>query len=315
MGHPGIILTAFILFAVFLIICVKLLLPMLNQLRIINRVYSRLSPDHETKLSGTVTAAGLMSPSQVDVQASLLEEKIRDEAYHEYYIDLLRKQIDVEMLKHQIQPHFLYNTLDSIRGQAIVENADDVAAALKALSQYFQYNVQRSDDFVCVSDEIRNIKDYCFIQHFRFEDRYHVEWDYDESDKAIMNTPIPKFTLQPIVENAITHAFSNQFGNHCVITLSLSATAHYLNIKVTDNGIGMDVEQLSALLRRIDEPAQSGSEQLNTARHGIALRNVHQRIKLIFGEQYGLKIYSIPGRGTEVCVTLPFSGESHDSIG
>lgn len=245
--------------------------------------------------------------SEITSACKEAEGIIEQNIFQEYYIDLLRKQMDVEILKHQIQPHFLYNTLDSIRGQALIDHCTDIADTLKALSQYFHYNVQNSDDFVCIAYEIQNIKDYFFIQHFRFGDRYTLEWDYDPEDLSILNTSIPKFTLQPIVENSIVHGFSNILNRDCIITIKLEAFDHVLIITCSDNGIGIQPDQLKLLQRQLEFPNDSDDNAASSPnKHGIALRNVHQRIRLIFGEQYGIQICSVAGIGTDIYIRLPF---------
>ncbi len=315
LGHLGLPFRLFLFLCITVCILLGLLFyfalqPILAPLSAINHLFSTISIFQCGENSVLQELKNIHKASEITNVCDSAETAIKQNIFQEYYIDLLRKQMDVEMLKHQIQPHFLYNTLDSIRGQALIENSAEIADALKALSQYFHYNVQSCDDFVCVSNEIQNIKDYFFIQHFRFGNRYTLILDYDSDDLSILNTAIPKFTLQPIVENSIVHGFSNVLDKPCTITIRLEASENTLTIICSDNGIGIPPQQLKKLQRQLDLPQKPDVKDKTDANpHGIALNNVCQRIKLIFGEQYGLQICSVVGIGTDIYIRLPFCEE------
>jgi len=214
-----------------------------------------------------------------------------------YEQQLIRKQAGLSALQSQINPHFLYNTLDSIRGQALEYNIPEIADMTEALSSFFRYNVSKGSDMVPLRDEIRNIQTYFKIQQYRFENRFSLR--IDNEDVRVLDYYLPKLTLQPIVENCIFHGLEKK-SEHGHIVIKLTMTQTRLLITIIDDGFGISHERLIAIqeILRKGEPTQSSSS-------GIALSNVSERIKLAFGPIYGLFISSQAGVGTEVEITLP----------
>ena len=224
--------------------------------------------------------------------------------------ELIRLEIqesELLALQNQINPHFLYNTLEAIRSDALLSGAQNVADITEALATYFRYTISSLDCMVPLSEELHNIETYFVIQRYRFGSdlqlhiKYSNNWNFDET------LYLPKMTLQPLVENAIIHGLEpcESLGE---ITVWLDRTPKVLLICVEDSGTGMSEKQVDQLSHSLeDAPAVSHTPK----RHGIALRNIHHRLQLLFGHEYGLQPMSATGFGTEVWVTLPVCLEAH----
>lgn len=219
-------------------------------------------------------------------------------------LELSKRQAQYQALQNQINPHFLYNTLESIRSEALIAGLDSVANMCEALAGFFRYTISNMENLVTVEQEIDNIKTYFYIQQYRFGQRLQLEIRCDEEDRAIAGKClIPKLTFQPIVENAIIHGIEQKVGNGKV-TIYMMLTAKRLLIRISDDGVGMDQEMLNRINRQMTERSVGGK-----SRGGIAVSNVHNRIKLLFGEDYGLAVYSTRGVGTDVEIALPRTSE------
>ncbi|HBG15916.1 MAG TPA: sensor histidine kinase [Firmicutes bacterium] len=213
------------------------------------------------------------------------------------------KQAEIKALQAQINPHFLYNTLDGIRSEALIAGVEKVADMTEALATFFRYTISKVENLVTVEEELDNCNTYFKIQQYRFGNRLQlcVETDKDED---IMHCLIPKLTLQPILENSIIHGTELKIGTG-VSTIHLEKTQSRLLVRVSDNGVGMDEKTLEALNRRLGKSGEQITNNEQEQKGGIALYNVNNRIRLIFGEEYGLHIYSIENVGTDVEITIP----------
>ena len=221
-------------------------------------------------------------------------------------MDLNKRQAQYLALQNQINPHFLYNTLESIRGEALIAGLDGVADMTEALAKFFRYTITKVENLVSVEEELDNCETYFGIQKYRFGDRLrlHIEYDPEEYEQ-IMNCRIPKLTLQPILENSIIHGTELKLGAGNLY-IRFACTQDRLIICVSDDGVGMDEETLAALNRKLGRANDSlGSSE--EEKGGIALVNVTNRIHLIFGDEYGMHVYSVPGRGTDVEITIPLT--------
>lgn len=212
-----------------------------------------------------------------------------------------QKRREIGALQNQMDPHFLYNTLDSIRGLALSAGAEEIARMTEALSAFFRYSAGQKGVIVTLKDELKNLEAYMQIQAFRFENRIRLEQILDLSGPP-QELYVPKMILQPLVENSIVHGLEGKEGPG-LVTLRITQTEKRLLISVCDDGLGMDGESLARLNARLrgeetaaPQPGKKG---------GIALQNVARRIALHFGPDYGLRAHSVPGLGTEISVTLP----------
>ena len=214
-------------------------------------------------------------------------------------------------LQNQINPHFLYNTLDSIRSEAMLAQLDNVADMTEALASFFRYTISKVENLVSVEEELQNCATYFKIQEYRFEDQLQMEVQCaPEEWEEIRRCRLPKLTLQPILENAIVHGTELKLGVGKLV-IHLERTEKRLLIRVSDNGVGMDEETLARLNSRLGKNAL-GVQKEEQRKGGLALVNVDHRIRLLFGDEYGLHIFSALGFGTDVEVTIPIVTSDHD---
>ncbi len=201
-----------------------------------------------------------------------------------------KRKSEIRALQAQINPHFLYNTLDAIIWMSAAGKNEEVAEMTAALADLFRTSISKGDSLASLHNEIGNIKSYLTIQKMRYGDKlsYGIHIPQD-----LLGLMTPKLILQPIVENAIYHGIKlSPTGG--TITIGARRTEKLLILTVEDSGVGMTEEQTA----RLFEPKE------NTDR-GIGVINVNNRIRLSFGPEYGLHYYSEPGKGTRVEAWLP----------
>lgn len=217
--------------------------------------------------------------------------------------ELFKNQTQFAELQSQINPHFLYNTLESIRSQALEANVFEVANMAKTLASFFRYSITSTDNLVSLTDEIRNVKNYFTIQQYRFGNKISLFINCDQ-DNCLENL-IPKLTLQPVVENAIFHGLETLMdGGRVTITSML--TQSNMIITISDDGAGMELSTLAQLNAKLrDCMSEKAKTQVGSYHSGIALPNVNKRIKLCFGTEYGMSVRSAPRMGTDVEIVLP----------
>ena len=230
--------------------------------------------------------------------------KMREFANREYTASLLIKQAELKALQTQINPHFLYNTLDSIRGLAMIEGQKNIARMTKALSGLFRYSISKTEDLSTFREELKNVENYMIIQQLRFSGKFVCITDIERSEETeILDCALPKLTIQPIVENAVYHGLETKVGKG-TIAIRAYTTEKRLVISIEDDGIGIEQSRVEA----INQKMMAGdilSQEKNNKSTSIALVNVNDRIKLFFGEEYGLKVLSTPDIGTTVEIVLP----------
>lgn len=234
----------------------------------------------------------------------------RDELIHIY-----KKEAEYLALQNQINPHFLYNTLEGIRSEALLAGEDTIAEMTEALATFFRYTISKVDHLVTLEEELENIENYYYIQQFRFGDRLSLRIEYDageEEDLQALGLYLPKLTLQPIIENSIYHGLETKPGRGR-LSITISLTDQRLILRVSDDGIGMEQERLLRLNDRLKSLSLEGGPQEKAA-GGIALVNVNNRIKLLFGEEFGIYVYSHLGAGTDVEISLPRVEEGQDPL-
>lgn len=226
-------------------------------------------------------------------------------------MDLNKRQAQYLALQNQINPHFLYNTLESIRGEALIAGLDSVADMTEALAKFFRYTITKVENLVSVEEELDNCETYFGIQKYRFGDRLnlHIEYEPEELD-TIMNCRIPKLTLQPILENSIIHGTELKIGAGNLY-IRFVCSQDRLLIRISDDGVGMDEETLARLNHKLGKSMDAFGSQ-EEARGGIALENVNNRIHLLFGDEYGMHVYSVQGSGTDVEITLPLTSSDRE---
>lgn len=242
----------------------------------------------------------MLSP-EVEAVAKKVEEIMKTDKL----ISASKKQAQYLALQNQINPHFLYNTLEGIRGETLSAGLENVAKMTEALATFFQYTISKVENLVQLEDELTNVTNYYIIQRYRFGDRLNLSVEYDEKEgPELMSCRMPKLILQPIVENAIYHGIEKKIGRG-EIRIRIESTPQRLIITISDNGVGMTEERLSEINAKLrgmsfDYVAPAGQKT-----GGIAVVNVNSRIKLLFGEEYGVCMYSTLDVGTDVEITLP----------
>lgn len=203
-----------------------------------------------------------------------------------------RKQ-EFDTLQSQINPHFLYNTLDIIVWMIENEKPDQAVKAVTALARFFRISLSRGKSIITVKDELEHVRNYLMIQHMRFKNRFSYTI---EAEDEVLELASLKLMLQPLVENAIYHGMEFMDGDG-EIFISAWKEGEDLYLKVSDNGLGMTEEQVARLFS--DTP-HTGSSRGS----GIGVKNVNERIRLYFGSEYGLSIESEPDEGTVVTIHL-----------
>ncbi|MCX7773069.1 MAG: sensor histidine kinase, partial [Clostridia bacterium] len=218
--------------------------------------------------------------------------------------DLMRQNIEDQEAKRrsefaalqaQINPHFLYNTLDSIVWMNENSKYEGVTTMVAALAKLFRISISRGNEMITVSDELEHAKSYLIIQKIRYKDKFEFEID---SEPDVLSHMTPKLILQPIIENAIYHGVE-KIHEKGIIKVSAAIKDDKILFQVTDNGYGIKPEVLAGILDR---------EPRDTKKSGVGLKNVHERIQLCFGKQYGIKIESCLDEGTTVNIWLPLDG-------
>lgn len=204
-----------------------------------------------------------------------------------------RVSTQLRALQAQINPHFLYNTLEDIRSIALEYGVVSISEMTKALAKTFRYCIGK-ENIVSVRKEIDHIRDYVQIQNFRYGDRLSVLYYIDD---AIMDCRMIKFILQPVIENAVNHGVEPKKGKG-VVTVIGGIKEGEIEFRMIDNGVGMDSGQL-------DKINQDLAAQHETS-DGIGLINVDMRLKLYYGKEYGIQVESRQGEGTQVTVRMPY---------
>ena len=203
------------------------------------------------------------------------------------------KNAELKALQSQINPHFLYNTLDMINWMAHKNMNKEISIAVKNLAKFYKLSLNKGKDIVTIKDEVEHSKLYVNLQNMRYDNRITLITKLDES---LMNCSIPKITFQPIIENSINHGILGRGMENGSILISGYISQGNLIIQISDDGIGIEKEVLPLILK---------DNNLQTKGSGYGLKNINQRIKLLYGESYGLSFTSNYGFGTTVEITLP----------
>ena len=233
---------------------------------------------------------------------SALIDKVYVAKMEKVQMEVKQKEAKILALQNQINPHFLYNTLEVINCQAIINEVPGISRMTSALADFFRYPVENHMIEVKVQMELEFVKTYLEIQHERHPD---IEIIMDNLE-SFLDLPIVKLTLQPIVENAYNHAFSEERDFFLQISGEIFRDHYIINIE--DNGVGMDEEKIQQMNHLFDRDDQSFSQNGRGGNGGLGLLNVHQRIRLRYGVPFGLSICESMYGGVLVSVRLPLEG-------
>lgn len=212
------------------------------------------------------------------------------------------EQIRFNALQSQIQPHFLYNTLECIHWQAMVDGNGEISTLVKALAKYYRICLSGGHDVIPLKMELEHVRNYLIIQNMRYDDIIGSEFDVEEAASDVM---IPKLTLQPLVENSIYHGIKVKEGKTGSLFLKVRKRSSDVLITLADTGTGMSQQQ-------IDEMNQHLSEYDDSFGYGV--RNVNKRIELLYGEEFGLYYLRNESGGVTVEIRLPYVTQVEDGI-
>ncbi len=220
-----------------------------------------------------------------------------------YEAELQRKNAEINALQMQINPHFLYNTLESIKAEAVKEGAAATPEMIVLLGNMFRMISHTDERFVTLDDELAYINTYLKLQSYRYDEVLDVDLKVEESE---LECGIPKLTLQPVVENIIRHGFEG-IDRRGLVGITVKRNGEKLEITVYDNGLGMEEETLNTLRKKLEEKpfARDAGERGRRTGGGIGILNVHERLRLLFGKDYGITISSIISMGTAVKIVIP----------
>lgn len=227
--------------------------------------------------------------------------RIRQLICEVYQKKIEQKNAEIRALQAQINPHFLYNTLDSINWMLIERDELDISDVVISLGEILRYAIGGQNHLVPLRSEARYIESYLFIQKNRLEERLNYQWELDEDALDVL---VPKLIMQPIVENAVIHGIEplKQGG---MILMKAWVEGETLMLRVTDNGRGMNQEELEALREKI-----TGKDEIEN----IGMRNIQKRIELTFGQEQAMEIQSIQGEGTTITLRMKVCREVENAV-
>ena len=213
----------------------------------------------------------------------------------------------IQNLQNQMNPHFLYNILENIRSESLLNGLESVANMAELLGDFYRYTISQEENFVSLKEELDNTEVYFQIQRFRFSKKLELEVKVQED---LLSLKVPRILLQPIVENSIVHGLEGRETGGKV-GISISRSNQHVYIQVSDDGIGIEEEKLRQInedLRNIRRGFQGGvvgKGGMSKAGMGVSLLNIQERIHLLYGREYGLYLQSLENAGTDVCMVLP----------
>ncbi|HEY8500783.1 MAG TPA: sensor histidine kinase, partial [Clostridia bacterium] len=220
----------------------------------------------------------------------------------EYQSKLLLNQAEYKALQAQVNPHFLYNTLDTMSSIAASQQCSSVSSLCKALSNIFRYSMNMQEPLTTIEKEIIHIKNYMYVMNVRMMNSIDIDIKIDPN---LWNECIPRISLQPLVENSILHGLKNKHGEKR-IEIVAAPCGEDMIISVIDNGVGMDADKINKQLE---------SSNYNALEKGfsIGLDNINARVKLLFGDKYGVHIESAKGEGSKVTLRIPRVGSKNEN--
>jgi len=236
-------------------------------------------------------------------QFNLMMQKIQALLQNIYEEQNAKQKMEIQLLQSQINPHFLYNTLNTIKSLIELDMPETAGKAVASMSSFYRNLLSRGQFIIPLKDELLLTEQYLYIQNLRFMEFVDYEIICDKSCRE-WNIRVPKLTLQPVVENVFVHALAH---NRCHIRLQIQCMPDSIMISVEDNGKGIPPDKLSALKKSIGQNI--------TSQKSIGLPSIHHRIVLLYGKDYGLSIASQEGIGTAVTIKLPKGGNEIENTG
>ncbi|MFJ7724827.1 sensor histidine kinase [Neobacillus sp. NPDC097160] len=273
---------------------------MRNYSRRINNIVSTIRQVEKGNLDARIPESkheDELSRIAVNINSMLNELNHNIEQF--YVLTMKQQQAELKALQAQIDPHFLFNTLEAIRMVAVVEGSKTSSKMIFHLAKLFRYSLE-SKDMVPLYVEIENVKQYIKLLQLKFPDKLQVHLDIPSD---VEQTIVQKFILQPIIENYFIHGFKKDQPDN-ELFIRAAALGDKIEIRVEDNGKGMTEEELTNIVHHINR--EDGEEMKS-----IGLRNIHQRLKLKYGNQFGISLQSVHDQGMIVTLTIPVRGAKH----
>ncbi len=240
-----------------------------------------------------ITELGMSFNIMIGKIRELLDAKIQEQEN--------LKKAELRALQAQINPHFLYNTLDTIIWMAQSKKTDDVIEIVSALSNFFRISLSKGKDWITIGEEIERTRSYLTIQKMRYRDIMDFSIEVDD---AVRQNTVLKLVLQPLVENALYHGLKTQRQRGTITVCAELKNENQVLLQVRDNGIGIPPDKLAELRRALNQDTET-----NHVESGYGLVNVNRRIQLYYGKQYGLAIDSESLRGTRAVIVIPLTRE------
>jgi len=260
----------------------------------IKRLHDVTTTITKNDLQALVTGDNVDEITELGMSFNIMIGKIRELLDAKMKEQENLQKAEMRALQAQINPHFLYNTLDTIIWMAEAQKTDQVIEVVSALSSFFRISLSKGKDWITIGEELARTRSYLTIQRMRYRDIMDFKI---EADDQVLNNTILKLILQPLVENALYHGIKNKRGGGTIVVRARQKNENEILLQVEDNGIGFTPEKLSQLQAELDD--DSGEIMLES---GFAIGNVNKRIRLYYGRQYGLSIQSEYYTGT--CATL-----------
>ena len=280
-------IVVFILSVVFSILCTSTVTAP------IQRLVDKMKSASAGKLDISVSYSSNDELAVLYNQFNLMMQKIQTLLNDIYEEQNAKQKMEVQLLQSQINPHFLYNTLNTIKSLIELDMKETAVKAVSAMSTFYRNSLSKGQFIIPLRQELILTEQYLYIQNLRYMDFVDYEITY-ESSWEDHGAEIPKLTIQPVVENIFVHGLTNQM---CHIHLNVSIKNNTIYISISDNGSGIPREKLTELNRSIRD--------FRTARYSFGLPSINHRISLLYGENYGLTIKSSPENGTTVTIAIP----------
>ena len=280
-------IVVFILSVVFSILCTSTVTAP------IQRLVDKMKSASAGKLDISVSYSSNDELAVLYNQFNLMMQKIQTLLNDIYEEQNAKQKMEVQLLQSQINPHFLYNTLNTIKSLIELDMKETAVKAVSAMSTFYRTSLSKGQFIIPLRQELILTEQYLYIQNLRYMDFVDYEITY-ESSWEDHGAEIPKLTIQPVVENIFVHGLTNQM---CHIHLNVSIKNNTIYISISDNGSGIPREKLTELNRSIRD--------FKTARYSFGLPSINHRISLLYGENYGLTIKSSPENGTTVTIAIP----------
>ena len=266
----------------------------------LSQLFDQVAVVPENRIHAAADLIYIMSNYIVEIgMANIIQKQLMTEMKAKAELESLLKATELKALQSQVNPHFLFNTLNTIARLALLEGANQTQDLVYALADLLRNNLRDMDCLRTVEEEVKSIQDYLTIQKVRFGDRIRA---YIHIDQDFMQAKVPALTLQPIVENAVIHGLERKLEGGQIHLLALKEEDKIV-IQVMDTGVGIAQERIQSIFR--EEKRKSTHGQTT----GLGVLNVHKRIQYFFGSEYGLSMESVEGTGTVVSVHLPYHTE------